>query len=145
MKNAKSCSDSIVRDLKAGERVVDVGSGAGFDSFMAGLAVGDEGHVIGIDMTPEMLLKASDTAEAMGVTNVEFREGFMEDMPVDDGWADVVISNVSISGASEGGVPTETTTFNYGVIKWEYVKQNADGSKGGKTTGGWSLVENKPA
>ena len=90
-----------LRAIEPGEQVVDVGSGAGFDSFMAGVAVGESGHVIGVDMTPEMLMKAGNTAEDMGVTNVEFREGFMEDMPVDDGWADVVISNGVINLAPD--------------------------------------------
>lgn len=76
-----------------GEKVVDAGSGAGFDSFVAAELVGDDGFVVGIDMTPEMLAKSRSTAKVMGATNVEFREGLLEDMPVEDGWADVVISN----------------------------------------------------
>ncbi|MDP6786571.1 MAG: methyltransferase domain-containing protein [Rhodospirillales bacterium] len=82
-----------LRQLEAGERVVDIGSGGGFDCFIAAGKVGPEGQVVGIDMTEEMLTKSRRTAEAMGVTNVEFREGLLEDMPVEDGWADVVISN----------------------------------------------------
>ena len=74
-------------------RVVDVGSGAGFDSFIAATHVGPTGQVIGIDMTPEMLAKARATAAHLGFGHVEFREGLAENMPVEDGWADVVISN----------------------------------------------------
>jgi len=73
--------------------VVDVGSGAGFDSFMAAAFVGAEGRVIGVDMTPEMLAKSRETAADLGLHHVEFREGLAEALPVDDGWADVVISN----------------------------------------------------
>ena len=79
--------------LTAGEKVVDVGSGAGFDCFVAAAMVGENGHVVGIDMTLEMLKKSRETADQLGSTNVEFREGLVEDLPVDDGWADVVISN----------------------------------------------------
>ncbi len=79
--------------LKPGERVVDAGSGAGFDSLIAGTMVGPGGHVIGVDMTPAMLDNARRGAAAMGTSHVEFRQGFLEDMPVEDGWADVVISN----------------------------------------------------
>ncbi|MET0159353.1 MAG: methyltransferase domain-containing protein [Acidimicrobiales bacterium] len=82
-----------LRPLAPGERVVDVGSGAGFDSFVAADQVGPEGRVIGIDMTPEMLAKSRQTAEAMELGHVEFREGLAEDIPVEDGWADAVISN----------------------------------------------------
>ena len=82
-----------LRTLGPGERVVDAGSGAGFDSFVAARQVGTEGHVVGIDMTPEMLDKATATAEALGLPNVEFRKGLLEAMPVEDSWADVVISN----------------------------------------------------
>lgn len=82
-----------LRPLTAGERVVDIGSGAGFDSFIAAGQVGLGGRVVGIDMTPEMLAKSRATAEALGLTHVEFREGLAEAVPVPDGWADVVISN----------------------------------------------------
>lgn len=82
-----------LRTLEAGERVVDAGSGAGFDSFVAAHQVGSEGRVVGIDMTAEMLTKARQTAAALGFGQVEFREGLLEAMPVGDGWADVVISN----------------------------------------------------
>jgi arsenite methyltransferase len=82
-----------LRSLDKGERVLDAGSGGGFDCFIAAHQVGPEGKVIGIDMLPAMLEKARRTAELMRVNNVEFREGLLEKIPVDDGWADVVISN----------------------------------------------------
>jgi ubiquinone/menaquinone biosynthesis C-methylase UbiE len=82
-----------LRRLVSGERVVDVGSGAGFDSFVAAVQVGRGGAVVGIDMTPEMLDKSRSTAAEMGVDHVEFRAGLAEEIPVEDGWADVVISN----------------------------------------------------
>ncbi len=85
------------RDLEVGEHVVDVGSGSGsgsgFDSFWAARSIGDTGAVIGVDMTPEMLARSRRAAIDLGITNVEFREGLIESLPVDDGWADVVISN----------------------------------------------------
>ncbi|MCH7520235.1 MAG: methyltransferase domain-containing protein [Candidatus Marinimicrobia bacterium] len=73
--------------------MVDVGSGAGFDSLIAARLVGPEGQVIGVDMTPAMLAKARGAARDSGLTQVEFREGYAESLPVPDGWADVVISN----------------------------------------------------
>ncbi len=82
-----------LRSLSTGERVVDLGSGGGFDSFVASMQVGPNGHVVGVDMTQEMLLKARRAVAEMGLNHVEFREGLMEDLPVEDGWADVVISN----------------------------------------------------
>jgi len=78
-------------ELGAGERVVDVGCGAGIDSLIAAKMVGPAGAVVGVDMTVAMLEKARTAAE--GVDNVEFRQGFGEEIPVPDGWADVVISN----------------------------------------------------
>jgi arsenite methyltransferase len=82
-----------LRNLSNGERVVDVGSGGGFDSFVAAHQAGPTGKVIGVDMTEEMLAKSRATAATLGLANVEFREGLAEDLPIDDGWADVVISN----------------------------------------------------
>ena len=79
--------------IGGGARVVDVGSGAGIDSLIAGRLVGPEGHVIGVDMTAEMREKASSAAAESGMSQVEFREGYAEKLPVEDGWADVVISN----------------------------------------------------
>jgi arsenite methyltransferase len=82
-----------LRTIEPGERVVDVGSGAGFDSFVAAHHVQALGAVIGVDMTAEMLAKATNTATDLALTHVEFRHGLAEGLPVDDGWADVVISN----------------------------------------------------
>jgi arsenite methyltransferase len=82
-----------LRALSKGERVVDVGSGAGFDSFVAAHQVGPSGKVIGVDMTEEMLAKSRSTAAALKLSHVEFRGGLAENLPVDDQWANVVISN----------------------------------------------------
>ena len=79
--------------MKAGDTVVDLGSGAGNDAFVARAIVGDTGSVIGIDMTPEMIDKARNNAAKMNFANVEFRLGDIEAMPVDDNSADVVVSN----------------------------------------------------
>jgi SAM-dependent methyltransferase len=76
-----------------GERVVDLGSGAGMDSVLAALWVGAEGRVIGVDMTTEMLERSRRIAVSLAFANVEFRQGVIESAPVEDGWADVVISN----------------------------------------------------
>jgi arsenite methyltransferase len=79
--------------LKPGDRIVDVGCGAGIDSLIAAGMVGPNGRVIGVDMTPSMLAKAGKAAAEAGLENVEFRHGSGEQLPVADGWADVVISN----------------------------------------------------
>lgn len=79
--------------LQPGARVVDIGSGAGLDSLVAARMVGATGRVIGVDMTPAMLHKARAAASSAGLKNVEFREGFAEALPIEDGWADVLISN----------------------------------------------------
>ncbi len=80
-------------ELKPGEYVVDCGSGAGADSLIAARMVTPSGRVIGVDMTSEMLSKASNNALETGMTHVEFREGYLESLPVPDAWADVIISN----------------------------------------------------
>ena len=82
-----------MRKIEPGERVVDVGCGAGMDSLIAARMSGPKGQVIGVDMTPAMLQKAAAGARKAGIQNVTFREGFAEALPVADGWADVVISN----------------------------------------------------
>jgi SAM-dependent methyltransferase len=82
-----------LRALAPGERVVDVGCGSGFDTLQAARAVGPSGAVTGVDMTPEMLERARAAAEEAGADNVELRAGLSESLPVDDGWADVVIAN----------------------------------------------------
>src|SRR6266581_3723519 len=82
-----------LRRLAPGEKVVDIGSGAGFDSFIAAGQVGPGGQVAGIDMTAEMLAKSRQTAQALGLAHIQFREGLAEALPVQDAWADVVISN----------------------------------------------------
>jgi arsenite methyltransferase len=79
--------------LQQGEHIVDVGCGAGIDSLIAATMVGPQGQVVGVDMTPAMLTKARNNASAAGLSNVVFREGYGESLPVPDAWADVVISN----------------------------------------------------
>jgi SAM-dependent methyltransferase len=82
-----------IRALDAGERVVDLGCGAGIDSFIAAHQVGKQGAVIGIDMTAEMLDKARAARASGDWPQLEFRHGHLEAIPADDGWADTVISN----------------------------------------------------
>jgi SAM-dependent methyltransferase len=86
-----------IAGMKPGETVVDLGSGAGFDCFLAAQQVGETGHVIGVDMTHEMLKKARDNAAIIGASNVEFRLGELEHLPIADNTADVVISNCVIN------------------------------------------------
>ncbi|HHP7234553.1 MAG TPA: arsenite methyltransferase [Desulfobacterales bacterium] len=98
------CGNPIaIGELKAGETVLDLGSGGGFDCFLAAKKVGDEGRVIGVDMTPEMLSKARENAAKMGATNVEFRLGEIEHLPVADSSVDAIISNCVINLSPEKG------------------------------------------
>jgi arsenite methyltransferase len=83
--------------LRPGEVVIDLGSGAGFDCFLAAKQVGPQGHVIGVDMTHEMLKKARENAVKVGANNVEFRLGELEHLPVADNTADVILSNCVIN------------------------------------------------
>lgn len=83
--------------LKSGETVLDLGSGGGFDCFLAARQIGDTGHVIGVDMTPQMVTKARENAEKGGYRNVEFRLGEIEYLPVADGTVDVILSNCVIN------------------------------------------------
>lgn len=92
------CGDPIsIAGLKEGERVLDLGSGGGIDCFLAARQVGATGYVIGVDMTDEMLAKANASKVRMGVENVEFRQGYIENLPVEDNDIDVIISNCVIN------------------------------------------------
>jgi ubiquinone/menaquinone biosynthesis C-methylase UbiE len=92
------CGDPItLAALQPGQSVLDLGSGGGLDCFLAARVVGESGHVIGVDMTPEMLSRARASAERLGLTNVAFRQGYLEDLPVDTDSMDVVISNCVIN------------------------------------------------
>jgi SAM-dependent methyltransferase len=98
------CGAPIARlGLVEGETVVDLGSGAGIDAFLAAKRVGAAGRVIGVDMTPEMLAKARASAARMGFENVEFREGRLEALPVDDASVDAVTSNCVINLVPDKG------------------------------------------
>ena len=88
---------TAIAELKPGEVVLDLGSGGGIDCFLAARQVGPQGRVIGLDMTPEMIKLARRNAKKVGVTNVEFRYGEMEDMPLPDESVDVIISNCVIN------------------------------------------------
>ena len=90
-----------LRPLQPGENVLDVGCGAGFDAFVAAGQVGPGGHVLGVDMTSEMVAKVQATARALGLSHVEFREAFAEALPAGDGWADVVLANGTINLCSD--------------------------------------------
>lgn len=92
------CGNPVaIASLKKGETVVDLGSGAGFDVFLAARKVGKSGKVIGVDMSNDMLLKAIINAENNGFDNVEFKKGDIENLPINDSSADVVISNCVIN------------------------------------------------
>lgn len=92
------CGNPISRaGIKKGDIVLDLGCGGGFDCFLASKQVGKEGKVIGVDMTAEMISKARSNAEKAGYTNIEFRLGEIENLPIADGIADVIISNCVIN------------------------------------------------
>lgn len=92
------CGDPItLASLQPGQTVLDLGSGAGLDCFFAAKQVGETGKVIGVDMTPEMIERATSSARRMNLTNVDFRQGYLEDLPVDADSVDVIISNCVIN------------------------------------------------
>jgi ubiquinone/menaquinone biosynthesis C-methylase UbiE len=92
------CGNPVaIASLKEGDAVLDLGSGAGFDAFLAAKKVGKTGRVIGVDMTPEMLERARANAKKGGFDNVEFRAGEIEKLPVEDNMIDVIISNCVIN------------------------------------------------
>jgi SAM-dependent methyltransferase len=92
---------TAIDTLRPGETVVDLGSGAGFDAFLAARQVGPTGRVIGVDMTDAMLAKARENASTSGVTNVEFRKGQIEELPVEDASVDAIISNCVVNLSPE--------------------------------------------
>ena len=92
------CGDPItLASLEPGQTVLDLGSGAGLDCFFAANKVGETGHVIGVDMTPEMIERARSSAQRLNIQNVEFRQGYLEDLPVEGNTVDVIISNCVIN------------------------------------------------
>ncbi|MBI3167069.1 MAG: arsenite methyltransferase [Chloroflexi bacterium] len=92
------CGDPItLASLKPGETVLDLGSGAGLDCLLAAQKVGPAGRVIGVDMTPEMIERARANAKRVNATNIEFRQGYLEDLPVDNSTVDIIISNCVIN------------------------------------------------
>src|SRR5687767_6779945 len=96
------CGDPItLASLEPGQTVLDLGSGAGLDCFFAAKKVGETGHVIGVDMTPEMIERAGSSAKRLNIQNVEFRQGYLEDLPVESNTIDVIISNCVINLAPD--------------------------------------------
>ena len=92
------CGDPItLASLEPGQTVLDLGSGAGLDCFFAAKKVGETGHVIGVDMTPEMIERATSSAKRLNIQNVEFRQGYLEELPVENDIVDVIISNCVIN------------------------------------------------
>lgn len=92
------CGDPItLASLEPGQTVLDLGSGAGLDCFFAAKKVGATGYVIGVDMTPEMIERASSSAQRLEIKNVDFRQGYLEDLPVESNTVDVIISNCVIN------------------------------------------------
>jgi arsenite methyltransferase len=98
------CGDPItLASLKPGQTVLDLGSGAGLDCILAAQKVGETGHVIGVDMTPEMIERAKANAKRVNLKNVEFRLGYLENLPVDSSTVDVIISNCVINLSPDKG------------------------------------------
>jgi len=96
------CGDPItLASLEPGQTVLDLGSGAGLDCFFAAKKVGESGHVIGVDMTPEMIERARSSAKRLNIQNVEFRQGYLEDLPVESNTIDIIISNCVINLAPD--------------------------------------------
>jgi SAM-dependent methyltransferase len=96
------CGDPItLASLEPGQTILDLGSGAGLDCFFAAKKVGETGHVIGVDMTPEMIERAHSSAARLNIQNVEFRQGYLEDLPVESNTIDVIISNCVINLAPD--------------------------------------------
>jgi SAM-dependent methyltransferase len=92
------CGDPItLASLQPGQTVLDLGSGAGLDCFFAAKKVGETGRAIGVDMTPEMIERARSSAKRLNIQNVEFRQGYLEDLPVESNTVDVIISNCVIN------------------------------------------------
>ena len=92
------CGDPItLASLEPGQTILDLGSGAGLDCFFAAKKVGETGQVIGVDMTPEMIERAQSSAKRLNLQNVEFRQGYLEDLPVEPNTVDVIISNCVIN------------------------------------------------
>jgi len=93
-----SCGNPLLfADMKPGETVLDLGSGLGFDCFLAARMVGEKGKVIGIDMTPEMISRSRENVARAGLDNIEVRSGKIEDLPVDDASVDIIISNCVVN------------------------------------------------
>ncbi len=96
------CGDPItLASLQPGQTVLDLGSGGGLDCFFAAKKVGETGHVIGVDMTAEMIERARSSAQRLNLHNVEFRQGYLEELPVDSNSVDVIISNCVINLAPD--------------------------------------------
>ncbi|OGO26066.1 MAG: arsenite S-adenosylmethyltransferase, partial [Chloroflexi bacterium RBG_16_51_16] len=109
------CGDPItLASLQPGQTILDLGSGAGLDCFFAAKKVSPSGHVIGVDMTPEMIDKARASAKRLNFSNVEFRQGYLEALPIDDSTVDVILSNCVINLS-----PEKTKVFNeaYRVLR----------------------------
>jgi SAM-dependent methyltransferase len=88
---------NAIADLREGETVLDLGCGAGFDAFLSSMKIGKEGFVIGIDMTPNMVEKAKENAEKLGIKNAEFKLGEIEKLPLEESSVDIIISNCVIN------------------------------------------------